>query len=70
MGNFSIACKAKDLKDILARTLLEMKKEPLVKVQWLLSYAFRDTVCNPYLHYKMKWRKSKYGFRFFRTIKK
>ena len=33
MGNFSISCKAKDLKDKLARTLLEMKKEPSVKVQ-------------------------------------
>lgn len=33
MDNFSIYCKAKDLKDRLARTLLEMKKEPYVKVQ-------------------------------------
>jgi len=33
MGNFSISCKAKDLKDKLARTLLEMKKEPSAKVQ-------------------------------------
>lgn len=33
MGNFLIACKAKDLKDRLARTLLEMKKEPYAKVQ-------------------------------------
>jgi hypothetical protein len=33
MGNFSICCKAKDLKDRLEIILLEMKKEPLVKVQ-------------------------------------
>jgi hypothetical protein len=33
MGNFSIYCKAKDLKDKLARILLEMKKEPSAKVQ-------------------------------------
>lgn len=33
MSNFSIFCKAKDLKDTLARTLLEMKKEPYEKVQ-------------------------------------
>lgn len=33
MSNFSIVCKAKDLKDKLARILLEMKKEPYIKVQ-------------------------------------
>ena len=33
MGSFLISCKAKDLKDKLARILLEMKKEPYAKVQ-------------------------------------
>lgn len=33
MSNFSISCKAKDLKDALARVLLAMKKEPYEKVQ-------------------------------------
>ena len=33
MSNFYIYCKAKDLKDVLSRILLEMKKEPYKKVQ-------------------------------------
>lgn len=32
MSNFSIVCKAKDLRDTLAK-VLEMKKEPYAKVQ-------------------------------------
>lgn len=33
MSSFSISCKAHELKDRLARILLEMKKEPYGKVQ-------------------------------------
>lgn len=33
MGSFLISCKVKDLKERLARVLLEMKKEPYEKVQ-------------------------------------
>lgn len=33
MSNFSVFCKAHELKDKLARILLEMKKEPCEKVQ-------------------------------------
>ena len=33
MSSFSISCKAYELKDRLARILLEMKKDPYAKVQ-------------------------------------
>lgn len=33
MSSFFMSCKAYELKDKLARLLLEMKKEPYAKVQ-------------------------------------